>query len=420
MQIRTTPPPKVITNLVSRNDFPVLRQHPELVYLDSAATTQPPQVVIDAMRSFYEQGYASVHRGIYDLAAEATQAYESARQRISEFIGATSAHEIIFTPNATGALNLTTHLVRSQLTAGDEIVLSVAEHHSNLLPWQRLARETGAKLVWLELDETGGFSQNELERRLTNRTKIVTIAQISNVLGGSVVPLRAVAEAAHRVNARLVIDAAQSAGRLPIDVTADDVDYGAFSGHKMYGPMGVGVLYAKEEHLTNIEPAVVGGGTIKAVSRSGAFWHDIPWRYEAGTPNVAGVVGLAAAVAWLEQLGLDRVWQHGQHLTQYALERLSEVSGLQLYGPSSLKDRAGILSFDLMVQGKRLHSHDLAQVANHYGVAVRGGHHCAQVLLSTLGVTDLTRASFGVYTTTADIDRLILTLHQATSLFSHG
>lgn len=406
-----------ITQLVTREDFPVLRNRPDLVYLDTAATAQKPQAVVDATQAFYEQDYASVHRGVYDLSTMATEYYEAARRQIGVFIGADSASEIVFTANATAALNLAAHLVSGQLNAGDEIILTTAEHHSNLLPWQRLVRTQGAKLVWLELDETYTFPMDELQRHLSARTKVVAVAHISNVLG-YVTPLRTVTEAAHRVGAQVVVDAAQSGGHIPINVSAIDADYAAFSGHKMYGPSGTGWLYAKRKHLESAPPQMVGGGTIKHVTRTGAIWHDVPWRFEAGTPHVAGVIGLSAAIAWLKQHDLAKLWHHERQLTRYAHAQLSAIDGLELYGPPSGEEQAGIFSFSLTANRRRLHSHDIAQIANRHGVAMRGGHHCAQVLLTALGLPDVTRASVGCYTTTTDIDQLVTTLDDARSLFS--
>lgn len=409
--------PKVVHPLVSREDFPLLRNRPELVYLDSAATTQKPQVVIDAMVSFYEHEYASVHRGIYDLSAAATARYEAIRQQISLFTGAQSPSEIIFTANATGALNLAAYLLIDHINAGDEIILTVAEHHSNLLPWQRLAQIKGARLVWLTPDATGCFPLDEFTSRLTGRTKIVAVGHVSNVLG-YVAPLKTIVAAAHRVGAQVVVDAAQSGGHLSLDVSDIGADYVAFSGHKTYGPTGTGWLYAKQEHLEDAEPQLVGGGTIKLVTQTNTIWHEVPWRFEAGTPNISGIVGLSAAIAWLQKLGLTKIWKHEQQITQYAMEKLSMVDGLEFYGPPlNTKDRAGILSFSLSVGGRRLHSHDIAQVANGHDVAVRGGHHCAQVLLSALGIPDVTRASVGCHTTMADIDRLVMALADVSSVF---
>lgn len=419
MSTLTNQQAKVIPHSVRRNDFPVLRNRPKLVYLDSAATTQKPQVVIDAITSFYEHDYASVHRGVYDLAAAATERYELARGQIAAFIGAESAREIVFTANATAALNLAAHLVSDRLNAGDEIILTVAEHHSNLLPWQRLAELTGARLVWLEPEVNGSFPLDALTQQLSSRTKVVAVAHVSNVLG-YVAPLRTITEAAHQVGAQVIVDGAQSGGHMPIDLSQIDADYAAFSGHKTYGPSGTGWLYAKQEHLERAEPQLVGGGAIKQVTRGDTTWHDVPWRFEAGTQNMAGVVGLAAAIAWLQKNDLAKIWEHEQQLTRYALDKLSALDGLELYGPPAGEERAGIISFSLSVSGQRVHSHDIAQIANRHRVAVRGGHHCAQVLLTTLGLSDIARASVGCYSTIADIDQLVMALDEIRSLFKPG
>lgn len=397
-----------------RADFPLLKNHPELVYLDSAATTHKPQIVIEAEQRFTATSYANVHRAVYTLASEATEAYEQARAAAATFINA-APEEIVFTSNATHALNLAAAIETSRLQPGDEILLSVTEHHSNLLPWRRLAQCTGAQLQWIELAEDHSFNLTDFHRKLSAHTKIVAISHISNVLG-YITPLAEIIAAAHHTGARVVIDAAQSAGRLPLDVRQLDADYLAVSGHKLYGPTGTGWLYAKHAYLENAEPLLTGGGTVQEVTRHTAVWQNSPLRFEAGTPNITGAIGLHAAINYIKKLGLETIWEHEQTLVDYALPRLAEIDGLRLYSAGE----AGIFSFSLSANQKPLHSHDVSEIANHYNVALRGGHHCAQPLMTALGVADLTRASVGVYNSVEDIDRLIIALETAREVFSNA
>lgn len=418
MPVRTQP----LLNL--RADFPLLQNHPRLTYLDNAATTHQPAAVLQAQHDFTENHYANVHRAVYDLANTATAAYEAARAAAAAFINA-APEEIIFTSNATHALNLAAAIETARLRPGDEILVGVTEHHSNLLPWWRLAQCTGAKLVWLEPASDYSFNLTDFYNKLSAQTKIIAVSHISNVLG-YIAPLAEIIAAAHHAGARVAVDAAQSASRQPLDVKMLDADYLAVSGHKLYGPTGTGWLYAKRIHLENAAPLLTGGGTVQEVSRDAVSWQPSPLRFEAGTPNITGVIGLHAALTYLTQLSFANIHQHEQTLVHYARPRLQAIPGLTLYAPPDPSRQAGIFSFTLTVNlpagqvGSRLvHSHDVSEIANQYHVAVRGGHHCAQPLLTALGLTDLTRASLGIYNTTTDIDKLIMALEAAQHVFSN-
>lgn len=404
-------------NLTVRQDFPIFAAHPGLHYLDSAATTHQPQRVLTAQAEFIRSTYGPVHRSVYDLGEAATAAYEAARQTVADFIHA-QASEIIFTKSATESLNLATAMEAARLEPGDEIMLSVAEHHSNLLPWQRLAARHGAKLVWSELRQ-GAFDLADFRRKITARTKIVAITHLSNVLG-EVLPLAECIAAAHAVGARVVVDAAQSAGRMPINVQDLDADYLAFSGHKLYGPTGVGVLFAKADIIHHAPPLYLGGGMVATVTRQAATWLDGPARFEGGTPPVTQAIGLAAAIEYIHSLTLLNIWQHESALATYALESLRALPMVRIFGRGIGAHRAAIIAWQLSSHGSLIHSHDVATIASGRGVAIRAGHHCAQVLMASLGVGELCRASVGVYTTKEDIDALISALEAANAVFAQG
>jgi cysteine desulfurase/selenocysteine lyase len=401
-----------------RDDFPFFRTHFDITYLDSAATTQRPQSVIEAETYFTIHSYANVHRGLHMLGEKATEAFEGVRRQVSAFIGAHSPDSIVFTRNATEALNLAAWLERKRIRAGDDILISAAEHHSNILPWQRLACTVGADLQWIEMDDAGHLSLDDFHKKLSPKTKIVAVAHVSSVLG-YVAPLEKIIEGAHRVGAHVVLDTGQSAGRMPVDVVKLDVEYSAFSGHKMYGPTGTGFLYGKPELLEEGDPFLVGGSTIQKVTRQAVIWQTPPLRYEAGTPHITGVVGLGAAIGYLQNLGWEAIEEHERKLVAYALPRLLAMPGLKLYGPAMADGRQAIFSFTLSLpDGRVLHSHDVADIVNRENVAIRGGHHCAQPLMSSLGVYDVSRASCGVYTNTEDVDRLVAALHKVHDVFS--
>jgi cysteine desulfurase/selenocysteine lyase len=398
----------------ARADFPILdrRVHGRpLVYLDNAATTQKPRAVIEAEADFYRRYNANVHRAIHTLGEEATAAYERARARVAAFIGARDPRGVVFTRNATEGLNLVAWAWgRRRLQPGDEIVLTPMEHHSNLVPWQIVAGETGARLRFAELEEDGALSADAVRRVLGPRTRIVSFAHCSNVLG-TITPVAEICRLARDAGALSVVDAAQSAPHFPVDVEALGCDFLAFSGHKLYGPMGIGVLWGRLERLQAMEPLLGGGEMILKVELESSTWNDIPYKFEAGTPNVAGAVGLAAATDYLSAAGLERIAAHEARLTQWALQRLGEIPGVTLYGPRG--HRGALVTFN--VAG--VHPHDLAQYVDQEGVAIRAGHHCAQPLMRRLGVAATARASMGLYTTPAEIDALCGAIRRAKEFF---
>jgi len=400
-------------------DFPLLAREAgglPLAYLDNAATTQKPQAVLDALTDFYTRHNANVHRGVHRLAEEASGLYEGARATLARMIGAASPRSIVFTSGTTAAINLVAQAwARPRLRPGDEVLVTEMEHHSNLVPWQIAARHTGAKLKYLRVTDGGTLDVEGLDALLTERTRLLAVAHTSNVLG-TVNPLPWLIERAHRAGALVLVDAAQAVARWPIDVAALDCDFLAFSGHKMLGPTGIGVLYAKAELLEAMEPAQGGGGTIRTVGEDGVEWAEPPWRFEAGTPPIAQAAGLAAAADYLMAAGIGRIAEHEAALTGLALERLACLPGLTLYGPPAGPERAGVVSFN--VGG--LHPHDVAQVLDECGVAVRGGHHCCQVLMRRLGVPATVRASFSLYNDAADVERLIAGLRRVRETLGHG
>jgi cysteine desulfurase/selenocysteine lyase len=400
-----------------RELFPILRQevngHP-LVYLDSAATSQKPVSVIEALKRYYEWDNANVHRGVHTLGTRATEAYEGAREKAAKFINARSTQEIVFTRGTTSAINLVAlSFARAVLKEGDEIVLTPMEHHSNLIPWQQAAKATGATLKYIPLQEDGTIRLEDVERTVTDRTRIVAMTCVSNVLG-SVNPVKEAAAVAHRHGACILVDGAQSTPHMRIDVQDLDCDFYAFSGHKMCGPTGIGVLYGKKELLERMEPVEFGGEMIDHVDLHNATWKELPWKFEGGTPIIAGAVGLGAAIDFLEQVGLDEIREHERRITDYALERLSEIEGLSIYGPR--RHRAGLVTFNL----GDVHPHDVATVLDAEGVAIRAGHHCCQPLMRWLNVTATARASFYLYNTEADVDRLVSALLKAKEYFGHA
>ena len=402
-----------------RDDFPILRRtidgHP-LVYLDSAATAQKPRAVLDALRAFYERSNANVHRSIHTLGEEATALFEAARDRVRAFIGARFREEIVFTKGTTEAINLVAFTwARRALQEGDEILLTEMEHHSNLVPWLLLARERRLRLRHVPIADDGRLDLPALDRLLTRRTRLVALAHVSNVLG-TVNPVAAIVERAQAAGARVLVDGAQAVPHLPVDVAALGVDFYAFSGHKVGGPTGIGVLYGRREVLESLEPAFGGSEIIKEVWLDHVTWNDLPWRFEPGTPPIAQAVGLDAALAYLEGLGWGAIRAHEADLTREALRRLAEVEDLVLYGPRDPEGRVGVVSFNL----PDVHPHDLAAALDAEGIAVRAGHHCAQPLMRRLGVVGTTRASFYLHTTSDDIERLCAGLRQAHEVLGLG
>jgi cysteine desulfurase/selenocysteine lyase len=405
-----------------RKDFPifskVMRGENRLVYLDSGATSQKPFQVLDAERKFYETNNAAVHRGAHLLAEEASIAYEGARQVLADFLNA-ELDEVIFTKSATESINALAYSFgnsevdsRFALQPGDRIVVSELEHHANLIPWQQLAKRSGAELAWFPIDSDGRLDQSELDSLINEKTKIVAITHQSNVLG-TIVPLEKIVKRAHSVGAVVVLDACQSAPHFAIDVKTLGVDFLAFSGHKALGPTGIGILWGRSEYLNQMEPFLTGGSMIESVTMTEAKWAQSPKRFEAGVPNMAQAVGLAAAIGYLNKLGMDNVAEHEKELTAYALSKFSELKNVDVIGPKNNVDRGSVLSFTI----EGIHPLDVGQVLDQYGVAVRTGHHCAWPLMKKLGLVGTTRASFYVYNDEADVDALVDAVLQAQKYF---
>ena len=393
-----------------RRDFPLLNQTMNgrpIVYLDNGATTQKPESMIQAMCGYYGGCNANPHRGAYALSIEATDIYENTRERVRRFINAPKAEEIIFTKNATEALNLVAYSYgRTKLGPGDEILLTIAEHHSNLVPWQEAAKATGAKLNYIYLEPDGNLSQKDIETKITPRTKVVAVTHVSNVLG-LVNPVRNIADRAHNAGAVVVVDGAQSVAHMAVDVQALGADFFAFSGHKMLSPMGIGVLYGRRELLSAMPPFLTGGDMIEYVSEQETTFAELPAKFEAGTQNVGGAAGLTAAIDYLEKLGFDRIAAIEQELLDYALPQLKALPYVELYGCDTTQhNKTGIITFNV----KDVHPHDVSTILDAEGVAVRGGHHCAQPLMTYLGQNATCRASFYFYNTKDDVDRWIAAL----------
>ena len=406
-----------------KKDFPIfarkVRGGNPLIYLDSGATSQKPESVISAEANFYRTINAAVHRGAHLLAEEASEAYESARANVAKFIGA-NTDEVVFTKSATESLNMVAYSLGNQgstphISAGDEIVVSEMEHHANLIPWQQLAKRTGAKLTWFSITKDGRLDLSDISKVITKKTKIVAITHQSNVFG-TIVPLTEITKAAHSVGALVVLDACQSAPHFAIDVKKLDVDFLAFSGHKTLGPTGVGVLWGKAEVLEKLEPALFGGSMVDSVTMEGATWASAPRKFEAGVPNMAQAVGLSAAIDYLNIVGMDKIFEHEQELTQQLLTGLSKISGVNVVGPLDMKDRGGVISFT--VDG--VHPHDVGQVLDQYGIAVRTGHHCAWPLMKKLNLVGTTRASFHLYNDSDDINALLEAIKKVKSYFKVG
>jgi len=400
-----------------RNHFPILDQEingHKLVYLDSAATSQKPLQVIEAISKYYKYDNSNVHRGVHSLGNRATEGYEGAREKVRKFINAKSTEEIIFMRGATTGLNTVAKSYGgANVGEGDEIVITYMEHHSNIIPWQQLAKEKGAVLKYIDLDEDGTLSLDKVREAVTERTKIVSVMYVSNVLG-TMNPIKEITEIAHAHGAVMVVDGAQAAPHLKLDVQKLDCDFLAFSGHKMCGPTGIGVLYGKKELLDKMEPIEFGGEMIDFVGLYDSTWKELPWKFEGGTPIIAGAIGLGAAIDYLEEIGLENIERHEHELAEYAMERMSEIAGITIYGPQDPKKRAGIVTFNL----EEVHPHDVATVLDMNGIAVRAGHHCAQPLMKWLDVSATARASFYIYNTVEDVDFLVDGLKAAKEYFS--
>jgi len=394
-----------------RREFPIYTAHPDLVFLDSGASAQKPRAVIDGVADFYRADYANVHRGVYHLSARSTDLFEEAREKLRAFLNAKDEREIVFVRGATEAINLVAQSWGPAfLREGDEIVISELEHHSNVVPWQMLCHRVGAKLVWVPIDTTGGFDLAAFEGLLSDRTKLVAVTHISNV-SGALLPIEKIAALAHSRGAKVLVDGCQAVPRMPVDVQALGCDFYVFSGHKAYGPSGIGVLYGRYDVLSAMPPWQTGGGMILNVGRFETEFQDPPHRFEAGTPDISGAVGLGISIDFIEGIGRDAIREHEEILTGYALDRLSRIPGLNLVGGG--QRRLSVLSFDL----DGVHPHDVGTILDQHNVAVRVGNHCAQPLMDRLELPGVVRVSLGVYNDEADIDRLVTAIEAVREMF---
>jgi len=392
-----------------KKDFPIFSGS-DLVYLDNAATTQKPQSVLDEVDSLYSEANANVHRALYSLGSEATERFENSREKVAKYIGANSEKEIVFTSGTTESINLLARSIGNTLKPGDEILISEMEHHSNIVPWQMAAQRTGATLKYLSIKKTGDLDISNPEKYFTSNTKIVSLTHVSNVLG-TINPIKKLSEKAHQVGAIMIVDGAQGASHMPVDVKELGCDFYAFSGHKMLGPTGIGVLWGKTEYLEEMDPFMGGGEMINTVTMESSTWNDIPYKFEAGTPNFAQAVGLGAAIDYLQNIGMNNIATHEQMLIKYALGKLNQIDGLRIHG--SAKDRGGVISFNM----DGIHPHDLAQFLNEDNIAIRVGHHCAQPLLKALGETATARMSFYIYNDESDVDKFCESLETIKNYF---
>ena len=396
-----------------KNDFPILTNS-NIAYLDSGATTQKPREVLNAITQYYETSNANPHRGAYKLSIKATEVYDKAREKVAKFINSESSKQIVFTRNATESLNLIAYSYGlNNLKKDDKIVISIMEHHSNLVPWQYVSKKTGAKLEYMYTNENGELTEKEIAEKITNGVKIVGITHVSNVLG-TINPVKEIIKKAHEVGAIVVLDASQSVPHMKVDVRDLDADFVVFSGHKMLSPLGIGVLYGKKELLENMDPFLYGGDMIEYVYEQETIFAEIPTKFEAGTQNVEGAVGLAAAIDYLEKVGMDNVEKIEKELMKYALSELSKLNFVTVYGPKEIEKHASVISFN--VNG--IHPHDVASILDSKNVCVRSGNHCAQPLLRYMGIDSTCRASFYIYNTKEDIDRLIEALYKTKDMFS--
>ena len=399
-----------------RDDFPILKRSvydQPLIYLDNAATTQKPKQVIEAITNYYQDYNANVYRGIHTLSGESTEVFDSVRQQVADFIGAKEKEEIVFTSGTTGSINDCARSLSFLIEEGDEILLTAMEHHSNIIPWQQLAKEKGAHLRYAELSSDGEMDLEDFKEKLTSNTKIVAFTHVSNTLG-TINPVKKMTQLAHEVGAIVVVDGAQAVSHFQIDVEELDVDFYAFSAHKMYGPTGIGVLYGKRKWLEAFNPANFGGEMIEYVGENESTWAAIPHKFEAGTPNISGVIGLGAAIRYIENIGLKNIEAYEQKLTNYLLAQLEEIEWVQVYGPLASKSRSGVVMFNL----EDVHSHDLATALDLDGIAIRAGHHCAQILMRRLGIVASARASLCFYNSKEEIDQFIQSLTRAKEFFA--
>lgn len=406
----------IVDSYALRNDFPIFKKKingKELVYLDNASTTQKPYSVIDSITDFYTNYNSNIHRAVYQLAEEATELYEQSRKKIANFINV-RPEEIVFTRNTTESINLIAHSwARSNLKKGDGIVLTEIEHHSNIVPWQILCQEIGTRLEYVGIDENGFLDlEHMIELISSKKVKLVSLSHMSNVLG-TIVPIERIIKIAHEHGIPVIVDGAQSVPHMPVNVKNMDCDFLVFSAHKMLGPTGVGVLYAKKEFLENMRPFMGGGDMIKEVFKFHTNYNEIPYKFEAGTPNIADVVGFGAAIDYLEKIGMENIRRHEISLTEYALESILSLEYVTVYGPRDIKYRGGVISFNIA----DIHPHDLATIMNDYGIAIRSGHHCAQVLMQRLDVPATSRVSFYIYNTKEEIDKFVNAIKEAGRIF---
>jgi cysteine desulfurase/selenocysteine lyase len=406
----------IVNSYELRNDFPIFKKKingKDLVYLDNASTTQKPYSVINSITDFYSNYNSNIHRAVYQLAEEATELYEQSRKKIANFINV-RPEEIIFTRNTTESINLIAHSwARSNLKKDDVIAISEIEHHSNIVPWQILCQEIGTRLEYVGIDESGFLDIEYLIELISSRkVKLVSISHMSNVLG-TIVPIERIVKTAHQYDIPVIVDGAQSVPHMPVDVKELDCDFLVFSAHKMLGPTGVGVLYAKKELLEKMKPFMAGGDMIKEVFKFHTNYNEVPYKFEAGTPNIADVVGFGAAVEYLEKIGMENIRNHEIYLTEYALESMQSLKCITIYGPMDSKFRGGVISFNIA----DIHPHDLATIMNDHGIAIRSGHHCAQVLMQRLDVPATSRASFYIYNTKEEIDKFVNAINEAGRIF---
>jgi cysteine desulfurase/selenocysteine lyase len=401
-----------------RRDFPILHRRinggHKLIYLDNAATTQKPRSVIDSISNYYMNYNSNIHRAVHQLAEEATFAYEEVRRKVVKLVNARSADEIIFTRNATESINLIARCwARQHLNRGEKVLITEIEHHSNIVPWQLVTGEVSASLDYLGVGDEGRIDIEEFAQKThDSNLKLVSVSQMSNVLG-TILPIKEMTKLAHEVNVPMMIDAAQSVPHMKVDVQDLDCDFMAFSAHKMLGPTGVGILYAKREILEKMPPFIGGGDMIKEVHKENTSFNDLPYKFEAGTPNIADVIGFGAAIDYLNDLGFENIREHEMQITEYALERMNEIRGITIYGPSDTNERGAVISFNL----GDIHPHDLATILNDFGIAMRSGHHCAQVLMERLDVSATSRVSFYIYNSKDEVNILIEALQSARRLF---
>src|SRR6187200_306561 len=401
-----------------RQDFPILKRkvngNKTLIYLDNAATTQKPISVMNAIYNYYMNYNSNIHRAVHQLAEEATFEYEKTREKVAKFINAHSADEIIFTRNATEAINLVSYSWgRTNVNKGDRVVITEIEHHSNIVPWQILTQEKGAKLDYIGIDNNGYLNMEDCKKYLQrDKVKLLSISHMSNVLG-TIVPINEIIEMAHQNGILVMVDGAQSVPHMPVDVQDMDCDFMVFSAHKMLGPTGVGVLYAKKEILNEMQPFIGGGDMIKEVHKHKTIYNDLPYKFEGGTPNISGVIGFGAAVDYLKRIGMHNVREHEIEITSYAIKAIADIKGIILYGPSDANHRGGVVAFNI----GDIHPHDLATIMNDHGIAIRSGHHCAQVLMERLDIAAASRTSFYIYNTKEEVDIFINALGEARRIF---